>query len=42
MWLPVEEGEDVRVIVTSQTWYFLGALRAEIDAALNELEDSDE
>ena len=34
MWLPVEVGEDVRVIVTTQTWQFRRALRAEIDAAL--------
>lgn len=40
--LPFELGEDVRVIVPTQTWAFLSALREEIDAALEELEDADE
>lgn len=42
MWLPVEGDEDVCVLVPSSTWHYLRDLRAEIDAALEDLEDGDE
>ena len=42
MKLPIEMGEDVRVIIPTQTWEFLSTLREEIDGALEELEDDGE